>query len=198
MAVRIPITPDRLPQEINTRHILTRRAVANGIGRAAERGRALIVRKTPVDMGQLKASWRVVWHGVPGGAQWECATLENDAPHAGIVEEGARPHPVNAEGWDAIYQWARRHITYTQLKGPGRAKGGKRREGPPKQITKRHGQEDPILEGIVWAIVKRIEKYGQAPTYFVRNNIPALQKIATEEISKALARMNERSEGGLQ
>jgi hypothetical protein len=34
----------------------------------------------------------------------------NDAPHIGVLECGARPHPVSLEGQRAIYEWVERHF----------------------------------------------------------------------------------------
>ena len=72
-------------------------AVEKGIERAAHRGRALLVKKTPVDRGNMKAAWKA-------GDDY----IYNGAPYAGIVEEGARPHKVNREGIEALTGWAGR------------------------------------------------------------------------------------------
>jgi len=157
------------------------RAVVRGVAMGAHRARAVMVKATPVDQGQLKAGWYVFlgWQGVgktkiPAiGAM--LAELGNSAPHIGIVELGARPHKTNAEGWAAIYEWARRHFGYTPAGG-----------GRMRRIGGDTG-EDPFLSAITWGIVKRLEREGQKPTFFVRDNLPTLRRLMGEEISRSIA-----------
>ncbi len=162
-----------------------RAAAAKGAIRGAQRGRALMAKRTPVDQGQLKASWRVITFGTAsldkrggGIAKVILAELRNTAPHAGIVELGARPHKVSPEGWAAIYEWARRHFVEVS-----RGRDGQRRE---RRIGGDTG-EDQWLSELTWAIVKKIEREGQKPTYFVRDSLEALSEIMDVEVAKAVA-----------
>ena len=66
---------------------------------AAERGRALLVRRSPVYLGLFRAAWKVTRGREP--------TITNSAPYAGVIERGARPHAVSQEGIEAIAEWAR-------------------------------------------------------------------------------------------
>ena len=77
--------------------------------RAAHRGKARLVAATDekgiTDMGQYKNSFKV-----ERGPKGEPAVLFNDSPHAGIIELGARPHPVSAAGLKALAEWALRKL----------------------------------------------------------------------------------------
>src|SRR5262245_48635855 len=83
-------------------------AYKRGLRRAAERSKAHLVSRTPVDMGQLKSSWSVS-EGLTGVA------LHNSSPIAGVIDLGARPHPVSKAGRQAITEWAARKVTNGDL-----------------------------------------------------------------------------------
>jgi hypothetical protein len=169
MAGHIAIRFQDLPKALQKREKAVRAAIQRGAEKGARAGMSLLIRKTPVDQGELKASWKVT----TGGGR--LATLTNTAPHVGIVELGARPHPVNREGWDAIYEWARRHFTVSPT-------------GQRRRVAKATGA-DPELSRITWGIVKKIEKYGQAPTYFVRNAMPEVQRLAVAAIVREIEKV---------
>lgn len=178
----ITIGIEQLPRELQRVEQRFEKALARGLRMGAERGRAIIVRRTPMDLGQLRASWKVKAHDM-------VAELINDAPHAGIVELGARPHKVNAEGWQAIYEWVRRH---PELYGASR---------PRSRVSATTAQQaqlgafkglDPEITSITWAIVKKIQKHGQKPTFFVRESLDVLEKALIKEVERQLARATSR------
>ena len=142
------------------RHIysLTREAPLLGATIGARKARALLVKRSPTDLGQLRASWRVRPGRLQGNAI-QMPSIENDAPHAGIVELGARPHGVNLEGRIALYEWVRRHFRFTV--------------GKSKRMQRVTGEtfEDPVLNEIMWGIVAKLKREGQKPTYFVRDSL---------------------------
>lgn len=74
-------------------------AVERGLREGAMIIQAKATELTPVDQGQMKASWRVV--PVDGGA-----LVVNGAGHAVFVERGRGPGPVPA---GPILAWMRRH-----------------------------------------------------------------------------------------
>lgn len=179
----ITIGIDQLPRALQRGEERFAKALARGLRMGAQRGRGIIVRRTPVDLGQLRASWKVKAHDA-------VAELINDAPHVSIVELGARPHKVNAEGWAAIYEWVRRH---PELYGEKRARSGVLRDE--RGRFKSAGDElgpfkglDPQITSITWAIVKKIEKHGQKPTFFVRESLEFLRRALVEEVERQLAR----------
>lgn len=167
-----------------------RRAVARGALAGAHRGRALIVKRTPVDMGPLKAGWKVV----PGADDFDVgtsdvlATLVNDELHIGPVENGARPHPVNPEGWSAIYEWVRRHYRGSKSEGYKLGGAGKMRRARVDKDPNRpfHGP-DPEVEAITNAIVWKLRTQGQKPTFFVKRSLEDLKAVMLGELERALA-----------
>lgn len=136
-------------------------AIAKGVRRSTARGVATLVQRNPVDTGNMKASWRSTNGGIDS-----IAKIENKAPHAGIVENGARPHPVSQEGWMAIYQWARRHFS-----GSGKSN----KDGL-----------DSGLAAITNGIVHKLRTKGQHPTLFVKDSRDDLARFARSEVEKAL------------
>jgi hypothetical protein len=157
---RAPLDIKDLPGELARREKEVKRAIARGIRNGTRRGRAVLVMRTPKDTGLLKASWRDSTVG--SGARGVVTEIFNTAPYAGIVEEGARPHAVSAEGRQAILEWARRHFP---------------------------GKTEQELEGITFAICRKLREHGQEPTYFIRNARPELARVMVEEIVRAVQKV---------
>lgn len=184
MSSRIVIDPKNLVSELLGRERLVRQALVKGAAAAARRGRAHLVRKTPKDQGQLKAGWRDSATGVSRGSNSLLAEITNDAPYAGVVEMGARPHPVSEEGQQAIREWVRRHLA--DFVGRSRARAIQRRRAA--------GQSDADAEvkEIAGAIIWRIRKYGTPPTYFIRNALPEITRFAAQEVARELEAVSKR------
>ena len=144
--------------------------VERGLRVAAERGMTHLRERSPVGVaGAYRAAWTVQreLHG------W---AIENDAPYAGIIERGARPHKVSEEGWNSIYLWVLRVL-----------KGGlvdKQKERKDRGL-KRKTQAELAAE-ITWAIVKKIEKHGQRPRWLVRDSMPRLTQWMALEIDRQI------------
>lgn len=123
--------------------------------RSAQRYKAHLVNESDrlgvTDRGLYKNAWRVI--AVPGGA-----TLFNDSPHGGIVEAGARPHPVSKEGINNIARWCVRKL------------------GLPRGEAMAAAQ----------AIAKHIERYGQKGTWIVRNSLGVARRFFGEELVRIL------------
>lgn len=179
-----------LPDALDLGEQNIRRAVARGALAGAHRGRALMVRVTPVDQGQLKASWKVK----PGleefdGAGETLAELINDAPHISMVELGSRPHKISPEAWAAIYEWVRRHYRgaapgVETLGGAGRMRP--RGKGP---VTGAFKGDDPVISHITNAIAWKIRKEGTKATLFVRNAVDDLRDVMAAELQHELAKV---------
>ena len=178
MATVVIRLPD-LPAAIQNMDIQVRAAIAQGARYGAERGRSFMVPRTPRDLGQTAASWRV--RTMPGdGSDGILAELINDAPTIAILEMGARPHAVNPEGWAAIYEWARRH-----MRGPNgrmRPRPRTRVQGPVRPFW----GPDPEVMAFTHAIVWKIRHQGQRPTHFIRNSIPQLVNVMAAELERRL------------
>ena len=151
----IKIKPSELGKELRARAKKMPDVIRKGSYMAAQRGRSLLVRRTPVDRGLLKASWRA-----KRGSGKELATIENDAPYAGIVEFGARPHPVSREGQAAIALWAKRKF----------------------------GLDEAEAKQVAYLIARRIRRRGQKPTYFVRDSLDEILVFYNKEIERAIQR----------
>lgn len=180
--IEIPIS--ELPAALARTERNVRRAIARGALAGAHRGRAVVVKVTPVDMGPMKARWRVD----PGTADFEggldgvLATLTNDSPYIGAVELGSRPHPVSPAGWTAIYEWVRRHYRGGKLGGKGRMRS---RKGPTEPGPFRG--DDPVIAAVTKSIVWRIRTKGTPARLFVKNAIPEIRRVMIDEIKRALA-----------
>ena len=167
MSLRINITPGKLPTALREREAATKRAIQAGIRSGAERGRGILVNETPVDQGQLRASWKV--RRAVAGLE---AILLNDAPHAGVIEAGARPHPVSAAGREAIANWAWRN----------------------RRTLGIQTREDAVR--VAWAIAAKIRREGQVGQFFVRKSLPAVGRALVHEVDRMLRRLaNKRTSG---
>ena len=166
------IKPSQLGATLRADDKKRRRAVHVGLRRAAMRGKTHLVAETKrqgkVHTGHFKAAWRVVrvdgQHAVDKRQGAGYAIL-NDAPHAGIIELGARPHPVSREGYEAIRRWVSRKLL---------------------GISAQMADENEEVDAITRAIVRKLELHGQEPTYLVRESLPELRKMAGEEIERAI------------
>jgi len=111
-----------------------------------------IDRRGITDLGIFKASWKAVRN--PDGG----ASISSDAPQAGVIELGARPHPVSQEGRDAIAAWAQRKLGLSPAEAMRAA----------------------------FLIARKISREGQKPTYLVRDSLPHARTFYGEEIVRVL------------
>lgn len=192
MGAVIRTTPKHLAALLKKRNEATLGAIARGALRGAQRGRAIVVKETPVDQGEVKAGWKVR-PGDPNVLRGKrtlrakifgikLASLDNSAPHAGIVELGARPHGVSEEGMVALTDWVLRHIAIGAVAGPVRKGGGGRRKFSREQ-------RERIAREIAGRIALKIRKYGQEPTYFVKGCLPLLHGLTEAEVERAIERV---------
>jgi hypothetical protein len=193
---RIKLAPHELAGELKARAQKTPDVLRRAAVLAAHRGRSIMVRRTPTDRGQMKNAWRVRRLG-DIATKKEMVDLVNDAPYAGIVEMGARPHSVSREGWDAIYGWVYRHRQYFAA---GRTTKG-RKKTMKKYVMEgtsaRSGAQaetgyNPIIAAITWGIVKRIREKGQLPTYFVRDSMDDLRDAYSTSVERQIAQYAKR------
>lgn len=133
MSVRISIggLSKALRDDENGRGRALRRAVMD----AATRGARTLAKRTPRGVtGAMANSWKP--SETPDGAR-----IENDAPYAGVVEAGARPHSVSPEGMAAIQQWAERVL----------------------------GQDPKTARQIAWGIAGKLRTEGQVGRFIARD-----------------------------
>lgn len=198
MGAVVKISAAALPKALERRNEATFRAIAQGALRAAHRGRAQLVKESPVDQGQFKGSWKVRPGNAGTSGRRSAAVAErsravkladtiNDAPHAGIIEVGARPHPVSAEGIQAITEWVLRQLR-DQL---GTASGPVQRgTGGRRAFNKASRQQQ--AEGIALAIARKIRLHGQEPQYIVRGNLALLHGMLEAEVARRIDAVSRR------
>lgn len=148
----ILVTPREFAQDIGRRSRALKPLIMRSIQRSAERGRARLVRATPVDQGQMRNAWRVI-------KKRRGADLVNDAPHAGVIEGGARPHNVSYAGRRSIERWVMRQLGVTDEK-----------------------IAIAIAEKIVW----KLQKYGQKGHFMARDALPHLRDFVQAEAERLL------------
>lgn len=136
--------------------------------RGAERGRAIMARRTPVDTGEMRAKWKAVSSSLPN----EAARLLNDHPMIGVIENGARPHPVSDIGILAIERWVARHSDVWQ---------GAQDSGDGRLLTREQAIAK-VTHGIVW----KLRNQGQEPTHFIRDSLPDLRRVMAREVVRMI------------
>lgn len=161
------ISPSQLGPALRQAGTDARAAVGRGAVRAAHRGKLRLVvaakEKGKVDLGQYINSFHV--RKLADGT----VVLYNDSPHAGIIELGARPHPVSLEGQEAIRGWVRRKLDV---------------------------DDEKEVERITQAIVRKLERYGQKPTYVFKDELANLTRYLEEEVNRALKQIRGTPPGG--
>ncbi len=156
---KVKVKPENLGRVLQDTLRLVKRSVVKGVQAGAVSGERLLVSRTPTDRGELRRGWRTR----PGGPKVP-AVLHNDAPHAGIVEGGARPHPVSREGVESIMGWVRRNIG-----------------GDPEQVKR-----------ITWGIVRKLRRRGQEGTFFIRDSLDDLSAMTKVQVDARLDALSRR------
>jgi hypothetical protein len=151
-----------LPRELRTDLTRAAEQIKAGVRIGLQRGRTHLARQTPVDTGVHRAAWRVR----PGRDGHTLGELVNDAPMIGVLERGARPHPVSREGIEAIAAWCRRKFAV----------------------------DEKTSISIAYAIARKIRQHGQRGLFFVRNSTPQIQAWVVAEVRRLL--MRHRGGGG--
>ncbi|MFB6373334.1 MAG: hypothetical protein ABEN55_09520 [Bradymonadaceae bacterium] len=158
--------------------------------KAALEGEPFVAADTPVDTERARNAWDV--QPVEGGAD-----LFNDAPHAGILEKGSRPH---RPPFKPILRWVVRNFGLN-LEAVEARKEAENTEGTDPDEAAREAmqnarrslkEDDPesASEGarsMAWAVVEHIEENGTEPNWMVRDNLPKLKALAQEAVEDFLA-----------
>lgn len=194
----VHLSPTQLNAVLQSHATKLPKAIQDGLLMAAHRGRALLVQKSPVDQGVYKNSWAVRERGADG------PTIDNDAPHAGIIEGGARPHLVSREGIEALTAWVKRHISKPKKGRRGRGKVSTKQYGP--KLPRAYGPTAPRMYGpklpatygprlpnpdawarsIAFAIAAKLKAEGQKGLFIVRDNLPTLSKYMQQEVARQI------------
>lgn len=158
-------------------------AVRAGLRDGAERGRTLMKRLTPVDLHTMINAWEV--HTQPYGA-----SLDNTAPHAGIIEGGARPHGVSKEGQASIREWVIRNLEIATVKRGKSAGKARKLNSREKAALKTDPAADyaKAVDSVVFAICETIRRKGTTGKFMVRSNLEKLARFANQAIKAAMER----------
>lgn len=174
----ISVKPGMLGATLRAAGKRTQTATRRGVRAAAHRGVALLTRLTPVDEGIMKNAWKVV----AGGGETGSVRIENLAPHAGIIEAGARPHPVSEEGRKAIEGWVRRVVLSGYV-----TNGGLKATGKERKLTSQE-KADADVSAIVARIIWKIRTKGAKGHWIVKDNMEELRAFVFEEIDRYMAK----------
>lgn len=149
----IQITAKDLSRDLKRRFRKARTSLNKAIRSSSRRGRTLLARRTPVDQGVMKNAWRAAKTGP--------AAIVNDAPHAGIVETGARRHKVNRAGIESLLEWAQRKL----------------------------GASPEEAKGIAFAIASKLAKSGQKGKFIARDALPELRNFVQVAFERELKKI---------
>lgn len=155
----------------------TPKAVLRAMFSAAQRGKAWIVGKTPVDRGILRNAWKVIKLSI-----FQEVHLVNDQPYAGIVERGSRPFKISGAGIWALKGWVMRRMKAGDIKAKGQSQITKKRK-----IRISRSQMEKEAESIAYAIAKTFEKIGMKGKRFILQNLPILASLMDEEMKRSLS-----------
>jgi len=183
-------------------------AMRRGMAAGADRGVALLVRKSKsvVYLGEFQNSWHV-----PMRRDRNTVTVRNDAPHAGIIEAGARAHGVNGAGRLALREWVLRVIAPSPQIGPLTAdragqyafqnKAARRNAlrglrfgfdpatGGVKAGKKARANIDAVIaaaDAIVMSICRNIKANGVKPHWIVKGNLDTLAAYSRAEVAREI------------
>jgi hypothetical protein len=150
----IHIKPGQVGETLRKKDADIQNIVRKACRGAAMKLRTYLMKRTDdlkiTDRGTYKNSFAV--HTTRTGA-----SVTNNAPHAGIVELGARPHKVSREGIDSIQGWVKRKLGI---------------------------KDEAESRSIAWAIAKTIELEGQEPRYVMRDALPYARAFYNDELAR--------------
>jgi|FLYL01.1.fsa_nt_gi hypothetical protein len=187
MGAVIHIKPEQLGRALRSRGREVRQAIEKGVKVGAHRGRTHLVAQTDkrgiTDRGLFKASWKTRTFSSKAQQRMgleHIATIQNAAPYAGVIERGARPHKVSAEGRESIRGWVLRKM----LGHTSRELRALQRDAD--VAAEIEMQVDAIVEGIV----RKLEHHGQKGKFIVQDSLDTLTDMAVQEVQRIIRRLS--------
>jgi hypothetical protein len=178
---RVTVDPARFGAVFRANEHARMERVAGAGYEAALLGAEVVAKAAPVDVGSLKSSLHARQTG-PRSAE-----LVADAPHAGVVEVGSRPHTPPLQ---PLIDWVRRHHRSFRIRraakvriGPARTASAQRRRDA--RVAHNDTREAEI-EAVARAIQRKIARFGTRPRWFMRSQLPKLRKILAILIRRRL------------
>ena len=200
----IEIKPSQLGAALRGEAAKVAGAIERGAMRAAHRGKGHLVRETErkgiTDMGQYKGSFEVKRRAAIEGTHSVVAEITNTAPMAGVIEVGARPHPVSKEGVEAIARWVQRKLGVegreVEAAGPVRqrvhAPTGKVQRSRPRSYLDISEEALQIANAIAW----KIRHHGQQGRFVFAEALPQISAFFREEVERILRTPPKRGGAG--
>src|SRR5512141_3171137 len=197
----ITVTEAQMPTLLRWHAEGTGRAIVRGVRRSLQRAKRHLASVTPKDKGGARKSWKVRTAGTPTEVtshfQGKIGEIASDSPIMGILEEGARPHPVSKEGQEAIFQWVLRHVRLVGNTTTGFA------AVHASELTKRHPRKrlesvdggEQLARQITYLICRKIRTKGQAPKYFVRDSLQLIAEMCQVDVEAAIRERMSRAGG---
>jgi hypothetical protein len=115
-----------------------------------------------------------------------------DAPHAGVIEGGSRPHfpPMQP-----LIDWVRRHAegAFDLSKPKGRrptigvARTARAQRSKERRVAA-HNELEAKVEAIARGIQRKIGAHGTPPHWFMRDSLPKLREILKATVERNLER----------
>ena len=180
------VTPNQLGAALRARGIMVADAIQKGLVSGARRGRAEMVRRSDdlgiTDRGVYKNSWKVRDRRktpVTYDGDQIIASLDNNTPYAGIIERGARPHPVSMQGLLNIVAWVERK----RRDWLGEVNFLPRQANQTWHQARKSARQQAAYD-IAVAIARKIKAHGQKGKFVLENAIPELAKIAGVEVAR--------------
>lgn len=167
MAVTRVVGPGQIQALLKATDKRLRDATKGAVIEAAAVGAEIVSRDAPVDTGRLKQSVIMRKRGASGHPE-----IVAQAPYAGPVEVGSRPHWVPLR---PLVGWVRRHASLFGLKGgTQRGKGGR------------------FVGGAIITLARKIQRSiarrGTKPKWYMKRNLPRLEQVLKTLMRESKAR----------
>lgn len=171
------------------------KAVLRAALAAAQRGKAFLVKRSPVDRGLLRNAWRVVKTAYD-------VDLVNDQPYAGVIERGSRPFKISSTGIFYLKGWVMRKFKSGEILPHGSqtrivwARGQEKRDrlARGQSLIKSTRKKSPKgfdlereAESMAYAIAKTFEKVGMKGKRFILKNLPEITSLIDQVIAEHLS-----------
>jgi hypothetical protein len=182
------------------------RAIRRAAEKTAVKAAVPIKRRVPKAFGELADSVQ----GYPRGDHGHPVTSV-DAPHAGSVERGSKPHTPD---FDRLVAWVRLRGFQGLTRGGRLRKRFRKSDGPttPAQARRvatmlrglevrgkkgigRHSPADAAVQ-VAQAISKGIQEHGTRPHWYVRESLPEIRQILADQIRYEVIERKQTSHAG--
>lgn len=187
----VTVTEAQLPTLMRWHAESTGRAIVRGARKSMQKAKRHLVSVTPKDRGKARRGWKVKTAGTPTEVTTGnglIGSVENDNPYIGILENGARPHPVSVEGQEAIYQWVLRHIRLvgSTTMGFAAVHASEISKGTHRRKFGSVDKGEQLARRITFLICRKIRTKGQAPKFFVRDSLDLIARMCQTDIEASI------------